>query len=425
MRTFLRYSVLPAQLLGPLLVLLLWQQPVQALQQGQLFDLIDARLELMDEVAAYKWQHGLAIEDKVREQIVLDKAAEDALNANLDPISSRLFFEAQIDAAKEIQRYWFSQYESAQVKPEARDLNQEVRPELLRLGQEILSAMSANPTSTSPTFVNLVLNESSSVEFIEHVNVVGLSSTTRDALFSSLLAVTHFPNALTRILQTGKLRVGTTGDYAPFSWKTGDQWQGIDIDMARDLAASLNVELQLVPTTWPTLIADLNRGVYDIGMSGISINTERALHGYYTLPYHTGGKTPIARCEDQNQYSSLASIDQPSVRVIVNPGGTNNRFVSDSIKRANIIIFPDNRTVFDEIAEGRADVMITDAIEVKLVSQNNDVLCPTMPGQTFTQSQKAYLMQPDIRLKEYVNTWLSMRITDGSYQKIFDAAFSH
>jgi len=407
MRIYLRYSTLA--------LLLMWQLPVQGSPRDQLFDLIDARLELMDEVAAYKWDHELAIEDTAREQVVLDKAAEDALNANLDPITSRLFFETQIEAAKEIQRYWFSQYESGQEKPEARDLNKEVRPELLRLGNEILIAMSANQR----------LVEASSFEFTERVNVVGLNPETRDALFTHLLAVKHFPDALTRIMQTGKLRVGTTGDYAPFSWKTGDQWEGIDIEMARDLATSLGVSLVLVQTTWPTLIADLDRGAYDIGMSGISINTERAMHGYYSVPYHTGGKTPIARCEDQNQFNSLEKIDQPSVRVIVNPGGTNNRFATDHIKQANITVFPDNRTVFDEIAEGRADVMITDAIEVKLVSENNDALCPTMPGQTFTQSQKAYLMPPDEGLKEYVNTWLSLRILEGSYQNIFDAAFNY
>lgn len=406
MQTFARYSTL--------MLVLIFQFPAKASQQDQLFSLIDARLQLMDEVAAYKWQHKLAIEDSAQEQLVLDKAAEAALNANLDPQTSRQFFVAQIEAAKEIQRYWFSQYEQGGQNPEVRSLDDEVRPELLRLGNGILNSMSAQQA----------LSEDARDNFAQHVNVTGLSPETRDLLFDRLLAVNHFPDALTRILKTGKLRVGTTGDYAPFSWKSEEQWQGIDIDMARDLAIALGVSLVLVQTTWPSLIADLDLGMFDIAMSGISINTERALHGYYSLPYHSGGKTPIARCTDVDQLDSLIEIDQPSVRVIVNPGGTNQRFAADNIKQAELIIFPDNRTIFDEIAEGRADVMMTDAVEVMLITKTNQLLCATMPGQTFTQSQKGYLMPPDIRLKEFVDTWLSQRILAGYYQQVFDAAFA-
>lgn len=405
MHTFAKYSTL--------MLLLILQFPAHASSQDQLFSLIDARLELMDEVAAYKWQNELAIEDVAREQLVLDEAADAALNANLDPETSRLFFAAQIEAAKEIQHYWFSQYKKGGQKPDVRDLNEEVRPELLRLGKEILNSMSAQQ----------LLNEDARDSFVQHVNVTGLSPETRDLLFTRLMAVSRFPDALSRILKTGELRVGTTGDYAPFSWKSGEQWQGVDIDMARDLATALGVNLVLVQTSWPSLIADLDLGKFDISMSGISINTERALHGYYSLPYHNDGKTPIARCTDVEQLDSLIEIDQPSVRVIVNPGGTNHLFATDNIKQAELIIFPDNRTVFDEIAEGRADVMMTDAVEVKLITKTNQLLCATMPGQTFTQSQKGYLMQPDIRLKEFVNTWLSQRILNGRYQAYFDAAF--
>lgn len=53
------------------MLVLMLQVSAQASAQDQLFGLVDARLELMDEVAAYKWQHDLAIKDKVREQLVL------------------------------------------------------------------------------------------------------------------------------------------------------------------------------------------------------------------------------------------------------------------------------------------------------------------------------------------------------------------
>lgn len=56
-------------------------------------------------------------------------------------------------------------------------------------------------------------------------------------------------------------------------------------------------------------------------MGGISITLERQKIGLFSFPYLQDGKAPIARCADHNQYISLADIDKPNVKVIVNPGG--------------------------------------------------------------------------------------------------------
>jgi cyclohexadienyl dehydratase len=54
---------------------------------------------------------------------------------------------------------------------------------------------------------------------------------------------------LSEIRRRGVLRVGTTGDYRPFSFRLADgNYEGADIDMARDLAARLEVGLDFVPT---------------------------------------------------------------------------------------------------------------------------------------------------------------------------------
>ena len=85
-------------------------------------------------------------------------------------------------------------------------------------------------------------------------------------------------SSLDTILEGKIIRVGTTGDYMPFSYKedgTTDQYSGIDIELAKNLANTLNVELEFVSTSWPTLMEDLLADKFDIGMSGISITLDR------------------------------------------------------------------------------------------------------------------------------------------------------
>ena len=96
------------------------------------------------------------------------------------------------------------------------------------------------------------------------------------------------------------LRVGTTGDYPPFSFidtQTG-QYQGSDIDQARALAAALHRRLVFVPTSWGTLSADLSAGRFDIAMGGVSVNPQRAAQGVFTAAYLHDGKTPVVRCDE-------------------------------------------------------------------------------------------------------------------------------
>lgn len=363
--------------------------------------LLHQRLSLMDEVAAHKWRHKQPVEDLVREKVVIEQATEDALAHGLVPASSRRLFIAQMEASKEIQRYWFARWQEGAVLPETvPDLDRDIRPELLRLGSAIVAAAAVRRPGD-----RAVLEQAFVVE--------GLSVAGQNRLMSAIDQLELYPSRLEQILDTGQLRVGTTGDYEPFSWRDeGGGFRGIDIDLARDLAAALGVKAVFVATSWPALMADLQAGRFDIAMGGVSRTLERQRRGFFSIPYHVGGKTAIARCSDREKFTSLETIDQPGVRVIVNPGGTNEQFVDAHIKRARKVLYPDNRTIFQQLVTGHGDVMITDRIEAEWQAARMPELCLPLVG-TLTYQEKAYLMPRDFALKEFVDTWLSLRLAEG------------
>ncbi|MCK8068144.1 transporter substrate-binding domain-containing protein [Cobetia sp. 1CM21F] len=229
-------------------------------------------------------------------------------------------------------------------------------------------------------------------------------------------------STLSRVQQGQVLKVCTTGDYAPFSHRedNGD-FEGIDIDMAASLARSLGATVQTVPTSWPTLMEDFTSGKCDIAMSGISVKLDRQAQAYFSKPYQTGGKTPIVRCEDVDKYQTVAQINQPSVRITVNPGGTNERFANEFLSDATRVAHNDNRTIFNNIIEDRADVMVTDAIETQLQASRHPELCSVHPDSPFTFSQKGYLLPlGDSIWKAYVDQWLTQMQGTGEQAAIFD-----
>jgi cyclohexadienyl dehydratase len=378
--------------------------------EQRLFGLINERLSYMDEVAAYKWINGLPIEDLEREAIVIDRAVIAGLAQGIRTENSKNFFLQQINAAKEIQGYWFAYWKTNTAPARAPDLIKVVRPELIRLGNAITKELGT-----------LHGTRITDVGFQQSIEIEGLSLAGEQSLYEALTGIRFYDHRLEQILHAGILRVGTTGDYAPFSYQRDSNADvtGIDIDLARDLASALNVKLHFTKTSWPTLMHDLNAGTYDIAMSGVSRNLDRQKEAYFSIAYHKGGKTPITLCKNINRFNDLKKIDKKSTNIIVNPGGTNERYVDSHIHHAKKIIHPDNRTIFEEIINGHADLMITDSIEVQLKSSQHEELCAAMPEENLTYLDKGYLMPQDEKLKEYVDLWLTTRLADGTVESIF------
>jgi cyclohexadienyl dehydratase len=231
---------------------------------------------------------------------------------------------------------------------------------------------------------------------------------------------------LDSILASRVLKVGTTGDYQPFTSvdKTTGEYSGLDIDLAHSLATALGVKVEFVPTTWPSLAHDLADRAFDIATGGISVTLDRQKTGFFSAPYLRDGKAAIARCNDQAKYQTLADIDRPEVRVVTNPGGTNERFDRARLHAADIIVYPDNLTIFDRLVEGDADVMITDASESRFQQKlHPNVLCAIHPDKPFDFGEKAFWMIPDPALKAFVDQWLHLAMEDGEFDALYGKWF--
>ena len=234
------------------------------------------------------------------------------------------------------------------------------------------------------------------------------------------------PSRLDDIIKRGTLRVGMTGDYLPFTSldKVTSTFKGFDVDMAAALGKALGVKVEYVQTAWPQLMKDFEADNFDIAMGGVSITLDRQKKGFFSIPIMREGKTPIARCADKGKYETLAEIDKPGTRVIVNPGGTNERFARAHVKNAQIRVHNDNVTIFDEIARGDADLMMTDASETRYQQKlHAGVLCAVHPEAPFDFAEKAYWLQRDVALKAFVDQWLHIAMQDGTFRRLYAAWF--
>ena len=230
------------------------------------------------------------------------------------------------------------------------------------------------------------------------------------------------------IRRRGVLRVGTTGDYNPMSYldpETGE-YRGFDTALTEDLAASLGVAVEYVPTTWPTLMEDTLAGKFDLAVCGITVTDARREAALMSDGYLGNGKTILCRAEEADRYTCLADINRPGVRVMVNPGGLNEKFALENLPDAALTVHEVNQEIPALIAEGAADIMITEIMEAGYYTALDSRLAAPLIREPFTRGQLGVLMPKGSEdLLDFVNRFLADEKASGRLDELAETYIYH
>jgi cyclohexadienyl dehydratase len=220
------------------------------------------------------------------------------------------------------------------------------------------------------------------------------------------------------------LLVGTTGDYRPLSYREaeGNYW-GFGIEMAEKIAERIGVGIEYVQTSWPTLTADVltEPQTFDLAIGGITITDTRKETMLMSDGYLANGKTILCRSTEADRYKTLADIDKPEVTVMVNPGGLNEKFANENLIHANIVVHQKNEEIPTLVAEGAADVMITEITEAPYYVQTDARLAAPLLNAPFTHGEIGVLMQKgQDDLLALVNSVIAKMKADGTLRQLHE-----
>ena len=160
------------------------------------------------------------------------------------------------------------------------------------------------------------------------------------------------------------LRVGTSGDYPPFSVADADAAggpapvrSGFDIEVARRLASDLGFGLEFRPFDWPDLTAAMAGDDFDLAMSGVTWRPARAAVGWMSRAIAAGGPCVV----------SAARGPEPPGRVAVNRGGILERWTRERFGggASEITAVDDNLSLPGRLERNEVDAFVTDSFEVE------------------------------------------------------------
>ena len=229
-------------------------------------------------------------------------------------------------------------------------------------------------------------------------------------------------SALEEILETGVLKVGTTGDFNPMSFKdpATDEYVGHDIELVTQLATDMGVEIEFVPTDWANLVSGVAAGKYHI-TTGASMNMGRAKTAGYTLPVVEVGTVPLMLRENEGNFDSWEAINSGDAVVAVTLGTVFDEQARALFPDAEITAVESPARDFQEVLAGRADVSVTSNIEAsQLIQTYPELMVVPVNGPRNANSIALLAPQDDQILINYINVWITMKEKSGFFDGLRD-----
>lgn len=163
---------------------------------------------------------------------------------------------------------------------------------------------------------------------------------------------------LQQVLSKGALRVGVT---LAEPWALRDEageYRGFEIDVARKLAADMDVDVEFLRYEHDALIRALEAGEIDLIAAGLTITPARALHVNFSDAYATGGIGIATNTASTADVERLEQLDSPKYTIATIEDSVAGDLAARILPRATIRSFRSESDAIDALVAGEVDVYL-------------------------------------------------------------------
>jgi polar amino acid transport system substrate-binding protein len=195
-------------------------------------------------------------------------------------------------------------------------------------------------------------------------------------------------DVLNRISETDTLRVGMTGTQPPFTVRNKEgQLMGMDVDIARVLASTIGVELELVELPFAELLPALESGKVDMVLSGMTATLQRNMRVAFVGPYYISGKSMLTKSSTVAAIQEAKEMNSKSFSIATLAGSTGEEFVKRAAPDAKLVPVRDYDEGIRQLGEGKVDAFLADAPIIQLTAMR-------YPDKGFVQLNKPLTVEP-------------------------------
>ncbi len=232
-------------------------------------------------------------------------------------------------------------------------------------------------------------------------------------------------DTLDEIRERGVLRVGTTPGYMPFEVvnKKGDII-GFDMDLAKRMAKSLGVKLEIVSSAWDGIIAGLITGKFDVIMAAMTITEERKERIDFSDPYVVLGQTILIAKDNADKFRSYKDLNAPQYTVSSKLGTTGEFASKRMIDKAKYVAYETEQEAVMEVMNHKIDAFVYDMPfnAVAVYQMGNGKLAHL--ETPFTEEVGGWaIRQGSPKFLAWINKFLQESKENGVYGKLYKKWF--
>lgn len=209
-----------------------------------------------------------------------------------------------------------------------------------------------------------------------------------------------------------KLILATEAGFAPYEYYQDGEIVGVDIDIAREIAASLGKELVIKDVSFDFIINEIKSGKSDIGAAGMSITKERLEEVDFSVEYAVSNQVVIVPMD-----SKITSIDQISnQRIAVQLGTVADSYVNENYKDATVIRQKKYLSMVEDLKAGKVDLIIMDLLPANEIIKSNEGL-KILDEYLFTDKYGMAIKKGNKELLDKVNDVLTRLMSEGKIEE--------
>ena len=223
------------------------------------------------------------------------------------------------------------------------------------------------------------------------------------------------------LVSDGSLTVCSDIPYPPFEYEENGEYTGFDMDLMKEIAAGMDLELAVQDVGFDGLQsgAVLAAGQCDIGASAVTITEERQANLTFSDPYYDSLQSILVPTD-----SDIASIDDLAGKQVgVQQGTTGATYAEENAPEAELVQFPSDAEMYAAIQAGNVDALLQD-LPVNLGHTEDGAF--TVAEELPTDEQYGFIMAEEgsEELVTAVNEQLTALRDGGRYQEIYDTYFA-
>ncbi len=219
---------------------------------------------------------------------------------------------------------------------------------------------------------------------------------------------------------SGKLRIGTEGTYAPFTYHdTAGKLTGFDVEIAEEVAKRLGVEAEFFETQWDGIFAGMDAKRFDVIFNEVSINEDRKVKYDFSEPYIVS-KAVLIVSENNEDIKTFADLKGKKA------GQSLTSNLSDIAREngAEIVATDGFNQAMDLLTSGRIDATVNDGLSyLDLKKQKPDAKIKVVDEIPEGSQSAAVFLKGNDELVNAVSDAIKEMKSDGTYLKISEKYF--